>query len=157
MRTCSICGHPDRASIDTAILAGGTNRGIARSFGLSDDALRRHAARHLELATSDAKRARDRDLFAEIEGLLRRVTGALNRAERQEDDRVLLLAVREQRATLELLGKLRGDLNEPPRVSVLLGDPQWLAIFAAIRGALTPYPGALADVDQAVARLEAAS
>ena len=47
-RTCSVCSHPNRDEIDTAVAANrGSIRGIARQHRVSPDALERHAARHL--------------------------------------------------------------------------------------------------------------
>lgn len=54
-RPCSICDHPQRQAIDTAIVSGTAFRGIARRFAASEDAIQRHAAHHL------------RDLLAQVQ------------------------------------------------------------------------------------------
>lgn len=47
-RFCTVCAHPHREAIERSVMAGETPyRGIARQFGITDDALRRHAADHL--------------------------------------------------------------------------------------------------------------
>lgn len=47
-RRCTVCMHPDAHDINLAILReNGSKSGIARKFGLSDDALTRHAENHL--------------------------------------------------------------------------------------------------------------
>jgi len=49
------CHHVDRQGIESAIASGETFRGIARRYGLTPDAIERHAARHLpmDVARSD--------------------------------------------------------------------------------------------------------
>jgi len=47
-RTCTVCSHPERATIDKALVAvQNPYRDIARQYGLSKDALLRHKADHL--------------------------------------------------------------------------------------------------------------
>lgn len=54
-RSCTTCHHVDRQGIESAIASGETFRGIARRYGLTPDAVERHAARHLpvDVARSD--------------------------------------------------------------------------------------------------------
>jgi hypothetical protein len=152
-RVCTVCAHPERAEIDTALIGGDSNSGIARKYGLSEDAIRRHLAAHLAPATADAKRARERDLFAEVEGLMRRIDGALDRSEKVGDDRVLLLAVRETRATLELHAKMRGVLDERPQVNLVI-SPEWVSFRVTLLQALLPYPEARAAAAHALMAAE---
>src|SRR5262245_975105 len=46
-RHCSVCSSPRRAAIDSSIVAGLSNRAIARQFGIGRDAVRNHRAKHL--------------------------------------------------------------------------------------------------------------
>jgi hypothetical protein len=46
-RPCTTCRHGDRQGIESAIASGERFRGIARRYGLTPDAVERHAARHL--------------------------------------------------------------------------------------------------------------
>ncbi len=46
-RTCTICAHPQRQSIDQALVAGEPYRAIARRFAASPEAVLRHKAAHL--------------------------------------------------------------------------------------------------------------
>ncbi len=46
-RTCTVCAHPQRASIDHALVAGEPYRAIARRFTASPDAVLRHKTAHL--------------------------------------------------------------------------------------------------------------
>jgi hypothetical protein len=46
-RPCSVCVHPERQAIDTALAAGGPLRALGAKYGVSPDALKRHKAAHL--------------------------------------------------------------------------------------------------------------
>ncbi len=50
---CSICYHPDRQTIDQALVSGETLRDIAQRFAVSRDALYRHKA-HIPTAVAKA-------------------------------------------------------------------------------------------------------
>jgi hypothetical protein len=47
MAKCTICGHDDRIAIDYAVASGLSLRAVARRYKVSEDAVQRHAARHL--------------------------------------------------------------------------------------------------------------
>ena len=46
---CTICNHPARPQIDLAIATGLSKRAVAERFGVSRDAVWRHAQAHLTL------------------------------------------------------------------------------------------------------------
>src|ERR1700758_3830550 len=46
-RRCTICNHPARPQIDLAIATGVSKRAVAERFGVSRDAVWRHAQAHL--------------------------------------------------------------------------------------------------------------
>jgi hypothetical protein len=46
-RVCTICIHPELAAIDRALIESTPNRRIATRYGLTEAAVRRHAAAHL--------------------------------------------------------------------------------------------------------------
>ena len=46
-RSCSVCAHPARASIDAALRTGAHLRALARQWNCSKDALARHRDNHL--------------------------------------------------------------------------------------------------------------
>ncbi len=66
-------------------------------------------------------------------------------AEKEGDHRTVLLAVREARGNIELLGKLLGKLDEPAAapVNVFVNHPEWATIRTTIVVTLRPYPEAL--------------
>lgn len=46
-RRCTVCAHPDRDEIDTALVMGRSVRAVAEEYGLQRDAVHRHARNHL--------------------------------------------------------------------------------------------------------------
>lgn len=144
-RTCSICGSPDRAAIDAAIVAGEAYRSIAKRFDLSAAAVFRHRAEHIPTTLARAKEAGDvalaDDLLGQVRDLQGRTLAILTAAEGGEDYPMALRAIGEARRNLELLAKLTGELDERPVVNVLV-SPQWLTLRGQIVAALAPYPEA---------------
>lgn len=118
-RACSVCGHKDRTIIDGQLLAGQKHADIARTHNLSNDAVSRHARRHVSFAIAtraDADRnvLGDRgsvDLLASTDGLHDRLMRLLRRAEVAKDHRTTLLAIKEARGLLELRGRLTGEID----------------------------------------------
>src|SRR5262245_13273628 len=134
-RPCTVCTHPQRDDVDSALVARVPFRHIAAQYAISTGALQRHRRDHLpthlarsqearELASADA-------ILAEVRGLHGKALGILAEAERVGDGRLALTAIREARGTLELLARLIGELDERPRVNVLVA-PAWLAVRAVV-------------------------
>ena len=46
-RRCTACDHPERHSIDEALVTGAPYRSVAKRFGLSESAVYRHKTEHL--------------------------------------------------------------------------------------------------------------
>jgi uncharacterized protein YqgV (UPF0045/DUF77 family) len=130
-RSCTACGHSQRATIDEALVAGASsNRRIATQFGLTEAGVRRHAAAHLPQALTLAQDAQE---VSQADQLLEQVRQRLERADKHVgiaeglcaraantgDIRGAVAAVsaavnanREVRSILELLGKLQGQIQE---------------------------------------------
>jgi hypothetical protein len=115
-RTCSICGHPKRTEIDSALLRSDTLRSIIASFSVSNGALMRHRERHLPVTLAHAREVREtemgEDLMGQATKLRARAFGILEAAEKAGQLDTALKAIRELRGILELLGKLDGQLAE---------------------------------------------
>jgi hypothetical protein len=129
-RTCTLCNHPQRDSIDRALLAGDSYRHIASQFGTSTGALQRHKADHLPKTLVKAKAAQEviraDNLLADVrtaEGRSERLYGAaediLERALEVKDLKTALNAIRaavgvmgEARQYMELRGELTGELPD---------------------------------------------
>ena len=144
-RRCTVCAHPDREAIDRALVAGESYRAIAQRFAVSRHAAGRHAREHLPAMLAQAQDAAEvtqaNDLLAQVEDLQRQAQVIKDKAERSGDLRTALAGIRELVRIVELLGKLRGELDERPVINVLL-TPQWVQVRAVLLQALTPYPEA---------------
>jgi hypothetical protein len=107
---CSICTNPRRVGIDKAIVAGESNRAIARQFDVSKDAVARHRKDHLPgklVKAADAKERRDAEKLLDLmDELLTDVKGVIKSAKRSKDHRTLLLGIREGRETASRLLEL---------------------------------------------------
>ena len=144
-RTCSVCAHPERATIDKALVAGGTLRDIAGRYGLSKSAVERHAAEHLPAALVAAVGAEETRQALDVLQQLKTINAAaltvLRDARAAGDGDLMLKAIDRVHRQVELQAKLLGDLDERPVVNVLV-TPEWQRVRARILAALDPYPEA---------------
>lgn len=159
-RSCSICTHEDRQTIDEALVSGTAYRNLAERFSLSLAALSRHRSEHVSAALQAVVVERDRQaagsLLDRVEDLIGRTERILSSAEESGKVAQALGAVRELRALLELLGKASGELKPDGLVQVLnvQTSPEWLAIRQAVLAALAAHPEARVAVAGALAELE---
>ncbi len=152
---------PHRPEVDHAILAGGSYRTVGRQFGVSHSAVARHVANCLqpsaiELAASG--RAEAVDLPDKVQELLATAEDLLAAARDAGQGAGMLAAMREARASIELLAKLSGQLRsgDTTTVNVILSEhPEWQRIRAAMTEALAPFPDAAAAVGEALRAVEA--
>lgn len=118
-RKCSVCQHSQLNEINRAIVRGESKRAIARQYGLSKDAVRRHANNHIPGALMKAKDAEDvahsDDLFAEVRSLKDKGLGILDEAKKAKDLRVALAAIREVRGCFELLARMVCEIDRRER------------------------------------------
>jgi hypothetical protein len=158
-RVCSICVHPQRAAIDQALVGGSAKRDVSALFRVSEDAVSRHAAAHLPKALAQAheerEAARADDLLGEARRLKEITMGLLGRAVQANDLRTALVAVREARGNLELIGRLLGELDDGPQINVTV-SAEWITLRTAILDALMPYGEARIAVAQRLREIEAA-
>jgi hypothetical protein len=157
MRTCTICGHPARAEIDRALVAGTTYRDISLRFQVGVMAVQRHKA-HIpaqlaQAAAAEQVSAADK-LLAEVERLHQLALSLLANAAKAGDLRTALAGIREARGCLELEAKIRGELDERPVMNFVLA-PEWVRTRSSLLLALTPFPEAKIAVAAALSQLEA--
>ena len=121
-RTCTICNHTDKEAINQELVNGTAFRHIAERTGTSTTALQRHKKEHMPVSLALAKEAGDvaqaDDLLAKLVSLQDKALNILGQAEQCGDLRTALMAVREVRATMELVGKVTGELNNKREVDV---------------------------------------
>ena len=114
-RRCTICHHPQHEEIAVSLFRDGT-RATARRFQVSRPALDRHKA-HLPGTIVKAQQA---EVACEATSLLTRVESLMQESEKiaaaaklEKNWPAATSALREARGCLELLGKLRGELQQP--------------------------------------------
>jgi hypothetical protein len=116
-RPCSICSHPGRGEIDKALVSGQPFRGISRRFAASPDAMERHAKAHLPKALAKAKGAAEEaygDSLAEkVRALETHADRLRAQAEKDQDIRAALAAVKVLTDLVELLLKVRSAETVP--------------------------------------------
>jgi hypothetical protein len=158
-RKCSVCAHPERDTIDKAILAEGILRALARQYGLSRDALERHKKDHIAAALAKTAAAQAltnaEGLAAEIQRLMVRINllyDACHRwlqdpnnpeqydlGPRAEEVRVIYLdrvgnqVVRRKAKLSELLPKIEQDGRVVEAVEVKRADPRELILKTSQR------------------------
>jgi hypothetical protein len=120
--TCKTCTHPAKEEIDKALLAGQPYRGVAKQYEASAPSVYRHQQDHLPAAMVKAVEAAEiahgDSLLEQLKWLQVKALGILTKAEQAGDLRTALIAVREVRSTLELVGKVTGELVSRHEVSV---------------------------------------
>ena len=140
-RQCSICTHDKRDAIDQALIVGTGYRKIAERFGVSPAALSRHLRRHLVALLAGRQEVDADNLLGQVANLQRQAQVIKDKAEATGDLKTTLQGIRELCRIIELLAKLRGELDTRPVVNVLLA-PQWVTVRAVLLEALSPYPEA---------------
>ena len=152
-RSCTICEHPDRESIDKALVGDASNRSVASLYDVSEAAVRRHKSNHLPaklvLAQQAEEAAEAGELLDQVQDLQARTLAILEAAEETSQHRTALAAIREARSNLELLAKLLGELDDRPQINVLVSS-EWLELRAVIVGALQPHSEARGAVLAAI-------
>jgi hypothetical protein len=140
-RNCSVCTRPDAAMLNDELRAGRSARSVALAFGLSDDAVGRHARHHLHRVAPPVRVAR-REVAADPLDEL--VVALRERALAGSD-----AASREYRLALQAQSAAR-HAAAPTRD--LAAEPEWIALRTSMLDALEPFPKARLAI---VAALEA--
>ena len=131
-RTCTICSHADKEAINNELVNGTAYRHIATHFDTSTGALQRHKNEHIPASLAQAKEAEDvaqaDDLLGQVMALQAKALSILAKAEQGDDLRTALMAVREARATMELVAKITGELVHKQETS-LKTDVEWTFVI----------------------------
>jgi len=154
---CSICNHRELKTINQALINGGTLRGIAKQFNVSDAAVFRHKENHLPADLKKAKEAAEvaqaDSLLAQVQELQQKAYCLLEQAEGAGDLKSALQGVKEARGCIELLAKLQGELAQEGQVNIIMAQ-EWLELRAVIIQAIEPFPEAKEAVSEALRRVE---
>jgi|SRR5690625_21162 len=119
-RPCTVCEHAERSEIDKALVRGRPYRRIAKEFGLSEAAVRRHANNHVPKLLEDAREAAAEEERITAAGWLADLvklyeqTAAILKRNDKKDDAIALRAVSELRqiAAVGLRGVETAELEE---------------------------------------------
>ena len=158
-RPCTVCAHPNIKAIDRELLELGANLTeiAARYPPLIRTSIARHRKMHiapvLKAETVEAfevaEIARGASIEERVDALFVRADGLLQAMEDAKDYRGATAAIREMRGCLELIGKLRGQIDAGVTVNVFAG-PAWVAMQTRVIMALEPHPAARAAVVEAL-------
>ena len=121
-RKCSICTHEQRPDIERCVLAGASYRTVARQFAVSRDAVVRHR-RHLTASTPNSlpldQIFQSGTLVEQLRSLTVEAQRLKEKAETAGDFRTALAAVRELCRIVELVAKLRGEIDGRAEINVM--------------------------------------
>jgi hypothetical protein len=154
-RVCTICTHERRFEIEELLATRqSTYRGIARKYGVSEDAVSRHVSSRyvsqlISLAADAERAARADTLLDRIEGLQRRIEEFLSRVEHTDNYSATLGAFREMRSNLELIGEVTRELDRAGTINLELSS-EWLELKGVLITALEPHPAARDSVLRAL-------
>jgi len=146
-RVCTICWHEQRFAIEELLATRqSTYRGIARKYGVSEDAVSRHVkAGHvsqlLALAADSERAAQADNLLDRIEALHSRTLAILEAVEGADEHGTALAAIREARRNLELIGEVTRELDRAGTINLEL-TVEWQEVKAVLVNTLASYPEA---------------
>jgi hypothetical protein len=169
--TCTICKHKSRHQLEIGLAHGIAHNALARRFGVSADAVGRHAANHvtpaLRAAILSAQQPSAIDLeqlqASEQEGLLSQLINQRARLQQHAamavdygDIRGAVSAESAITANLGLVGRLLGMIvqRHDVRSTSILISSDYLAMRQAIIDAVRPFPAAALAIADALHRLE---
>jgi hypothetical protein len=160
-RICSVCSHAKRNEIDAALVAGTPFADLSRAFAVSPDSLRRHKRTHVPTPAQTAALAERTaaegehalDLLDRAAKLLGHAENLLTESQADGDRRNALLAVRECARTIDLLGRLRGDIDTSTTINIA-ASPIVLNLQTVILNAVAHLPEARAAIVAALATLD---
>jgi hypothetical protein len=122
MSRCTVCQHLELATINAALARGTPYRKVAAQVrGLSPAAVDRHKRdlpTTLVKATNAEAVSQATNLLSRVETLLRESEAIAKSAKRAKEWPAATAALREARSCLELLGRLRGELQNGTSVKV---------------------------------------
>jgi hypothetical protein len=154
---CGVCTHPSRGAIERDLMAGIPFSALARTYGPGRDSLRNHKRNHV-----------DREAWSRVPEPQRRVLTTLERVEQSaaileaevsrklKTKADLLPAMSELRRTLELIGKLKKELDEAPSINLTV-SADYIELRQVILTALEDHPLVRAQVSAALIAHEAKS
>ena len=128
-RACTICIHPSRTAIDAGLLAGRSHADLSRDYKLSDDALGRHARRHVSIAAAGQHVGSPvpdpdgpLDVVAGLVSLQGRVLALLKKAEAARNFAGALGAIKMAAGLLETHARITGQIAPDGRIAIQINN-----------------------------------
>jgi hypothetical protein len=170
-RSCTVCAHRERASIDLALARGVSVNALAKRSGLHHDALYRHSRNHLpaqlrakliagpSLDGIDLDKLRETEsqsLLLHLVSLRHRLFASLDTAKEFGDGHMLSTLASQLHRNMELVGKLLGDLNVGGThvTNNVLLLPSYVSLRHALVDALAAFPEARRAVAAVLHKIE---
>lgn len=155
-RVCAVCSHPERAAIESALIAGTSCREISVVFRVSEDSVQRHKQNCVKQSIAESQEAREEasalDVVKQLTAINATTLAILHEARKAKQHGLALSAIDRVQKQIELQAKLLGDIDRPI-VNVWL-TPEWQSIRSTIVAALLPFPDARIAVASRLAQLE---
>lgn len=152
-RVCTICFHPEREAIESAIVTGTSKRDISLQFGVGHMAVQRHAT-HITDAIREAKQGQTLqsgstalDRMAKGEKIVDEILSSAWGEKNKEPD-LALKTLAELRRQVELRAKIEGELDE--HTITITSIPEWRELRALLLEALSTHPQAKMAVIRAL-------
>ena len=150
---CSVCQHNEINAINEKLVSGVSPRNLAKDYGLNHMALYRHKDNHLPKTLVKAKQVEEQtaadDLLDRVETIYNQAWQLMEKAEHEGKYQPAVSALKEARNSLELIGKLIGQLKTGTEINITY-NTEFIAVRGAIYKALLPYPEARQAVIQAL-------
>jgi hypothetical protein len=144
-RPCALCISPSRSAIERDILQLRSPTLVGRRWALHRKSVSTHRDAHMDpMAAVDLDA--DTSTLTRVEDLTHRLETMLSSA---TSPTAYSTVARELRQSLELLARLRRELDERPQIAILTST-EWLATRALVFAALQPFPEARAAVAAAL-------
>ncbi len=149
-KPCAICVHASRPAIERDIRATASPTEVARRWEhVTREAVRMHRDRDMPAQDSIGVEA-DVSTLDRVEDLAGRLEEKLLHAGAPTAYAQLAGQLRQ---SLELVARLRRELDERPQVAILIA-PEWLQVRSVILHALAPFPEARGAVAEALSALQ---
>lgn len=139
MPSCATCSHSERVAIDMALVSGASLRDVASRYGMSYQAVKRHKDKHLSPMLQLKQEEIGDTLYAQIVTLNAETLTVLAKAQADGKGYLVLRAVEQARANLEVVAELLGKVNRGQGATVIVTQtPEWVAIKEALNRILSP-------------------
>ncbi len=154
---CAVCTHEDKDLINQRMLSGLSVRAIAEEFDIGRMAVQRHRQNHLPHELVKSKKLKEMEeadeLINRIQGLYKKAIELINVAEKDKKYAPAVSAIKEARASLELMAKITGDLKVGNTYNITY-SPQWTNLRQVLVNVLEPYPDIAGKVVSALEEAE---